>query len=85
MTDFAIDGFFGRWFVGLNSEAESSDIGLTGDCALYDISLRHDFLVEMRNSASVNGHLYKSVGKARWPEIPIGTLEVKNSAFGGWK
>ena len=85
VENFEINGFFGRWFVVLNSEEDTSDIGLTGDCAVYDFSVRNDFLIEVRNHASYNGHQFFTQGRARWPEIPKGTLELKTSAFSPWR
>ena len=86
VQNFQIDGFFGRWYVALNTEGDQSDIGLTGDCAVYDFSLRHDFLITVSNHAQgSNNNQFFTQGRARWPEIPLGLLELKIGSFNPWR
>ena len=87
LEPFQIDGFFGRWFVALNTEKDTSDVGLTGDCALYNFSLRHDFLIEVRNHAqdSASQHEFNTVGRAKWIELPRPILDLKTSPFAPWR
>jgi len=59
-----------------------------GECVTAEFLLRSDYLIRVEhsyqnmNNGERNDQL---VGRARWPEPPKGTLEIKYEAFSPWE
>ena len=53
-----------------------------GDCSTMDYSLRPDGVIEVKSHAQgTEGHKFSLQGRARWPEILTGLLDVKLSGL----
>jgi lipocalin len=58
-----------------------------GECVLNEFLLRSDYLIRVENSQQDPHTLQREslIGRARWPDPPVGELEVKYEAFSPWE
>mgnify|MGYP001104904382 CR=1 FL=1 len=59
----------------------------TRGCIVNEFLLRSDYLIRVENTYQLDGDTtrYMTAGRARWPNPPIGELEVKYEAFSPWE
>ena len=57
-----------------------------GECVVNEFLLRSDYLIRVENSyQDTDSSVRESdVGRARWPDPPVGELEIKYEAFSPW-
>ena len=84
IDEFQIEYFLGRWYQMYRS---NDDQKIDGECVLNEFLLRSDYLIRVENSYQDENSLERisEVGRARWPDPPVGELEVKYEAFSPWE
>lgn len=84
VQEFQIEYFLGRWYEMYRSPDPERD---TGSCVTNEFLLRSDYLIRVENSYQLEDDpsRYMTAGRARWPNPPIGELEIKYEAFSPWE